>query len=201
MYLIIPFVLGSNKDVKWVSEVFRRNKWKDGSKLFDLEKDDGFRLLVPQRDFRIGGENSQQIGDGMENSRKIIFIISRYFLFLGNLSLCLHLWLCVSHFQSFLSFPMFGRNFLRSKRKLWYFKAADAEALTKKKIVVVFKEKLKMKELIPELRTYMKLRLCIQPENDINKMVARIRYVQLHNAQLLVGIYVYCTCHTLFCCT
>ena len=77
---MIPFgSLHSNKGVQWVSQIFRRNKWKDGSKLFDLEKDHGFRLLVPQRDFQIGGGNSQHIGDGMERSRKIIFIISRYF--------------------------------------------------------------------------------------------------------------------------
>ena len=71
------FLSGSNKDTRWVSQIFRRNKWKDGSKLFDLEKDDGFRLLIPQRDFPPGSETGNLIADGMEKSRKIIFIISR----------------------------------------------------------------------------------------------------------------------------
>ena len=68
----------SNKDTKWVSQVFRRNKWKDGSKLFDLEKDDGFRLLVPQRDFPPGAQIGNRVAEGMETSRRVIFIISRY---------------------------------------------------------------------------------------------------------------------------
>ena len=69
--------LFSNKDVRWVSSVFRRNKWKDYSKLFDLEKDHGFRLLVPQRDFIIGGITGQDTEEGMEKSRRIIFVISK----------------------------------------------------------------------------------------------------------------------------
>ena len=67
----------NNKDTKWVSHVFRRNKWKDGSKLFDLEKVHGFRLLVPQRDIQPGTEKAEQVDEGMEKSRKIVFIISR----------------------------------------------------------------------------------------------------------------------------
>ena len=77
-----------------MSEVFRRNKWKDGSKLFDLEKDHGFRLFVPQRDFTPGREVAQQIQEGMEKSRKIIFIISRYIIYVYQINLkC-----CVSAF-------------------------------------------------------------------------------------------------------
>ena len=67
----------SNKDTRWVSDVFRRNKWKDGSRLFDLEKDDGFRLLVPQRDFIIGDAIADRIAVGMDKSRRVIFIVSR----------------------------------------------------------------------------------------------------------------------------
>ena len=57
--------------------MFRRNKWKDGSKLFDLEKDEEFRLCVPQRDFGPGSEQRNRVIDGMERSRKVIFIVSR----------------------------------------------------------------------------------------------------------------------------
>ena len=63
-----------------MSRVFRRNKWKDGSKLFDLEKDHGFRLLVPQRDFIIGGITGKDTEAGMQKSRRIIFIVSRLLL-------------------------------------------------------------------------------------------------------------------------
>ena len=71
------FCYFSNKDTKWVSQVFRRNKWKDGSKLFDLEKDCEFSLCIPQRDFPPGSENRHRISDGMEKSRRVIIIVSR----------------------------------------------------------------------------------------------------------------------------
>ena len=57
--------------------MFRRNKWKDGSKLFDLEKDDGFRLLIPQRDFMPGEDGENRVHEGMVKSRRVIFILSR----------------------------------------------------------------------------------------------------------------------------
>ena len=56
------------------------------------------------------------------------------------------------------------------------FKSADAEALRKKHVIVIFKDKLDVDELTPELQTYRKLRLCIQPEENIDKLIARIRY-------------------------
>ena len=56
------------------------------------------------------------------------------------------------------------------------FKSADVESLRKKHVVVIFKDKLDADELTPELQTYRKLRLCIQPEENIDKLIARIRY-------------------------
>ena len=67
----------NNRD-KWLSELFRRNKWKDGSKLLDLEKDHGFGMFVPKRYMHPGTEEAEQVDEGMEKIRKIIFIISRY---------------------------------------------------------------------------------------------------------------------------
>ena len=52
----------SNKDTKWVSDVLRRNKWSPGTKLFDLKKDEEFRLCVPQRDFGLGVEYRNGVG-------------------------------------------------------------------------------------------------------------------------------------------
>ena len=60
-----------------MSQVFRRNKWKDGSKLFDLEKDHHLRLLVPQRDFKPGDETGNRVAGGIEKSRRVIFVVSR----------------------------------------------------------------------------------------------------------------------------
>ena len=60
-----------------MSEVFRRNKWKPGSRLFDLEKDHDFRLFVPQRDSDVGSEIRVQLEEGMDQSRRLLFVISR----------------------------------------------------------------------------------------------------------------------------
>ena len=68
----------STRDTNWVRNVFRQNKWKDCSKLFDLEKDHGFRLFVPQRDLIPGQVTFDQIEHATEKSRRIIFVISRY---------------------------------------------------------------------------------------------------------------------------
>ena len=60
---------------------------------------------------------------------------------------------------------------------MWDFKSADAEAVKGRKnyILLVFKERLAMNELTPEMRTYVKLRLCIQYSDNIDKLTSRIR--------------------------
>ena len=55
----------------------RKNKRTRGSKLFDLESDYGFKLMVPQRDFELGTNIARNIAKGMQRSRKIIFVISK----------------------------------------------------------------------------------------------------------------------------
>ena len=55
----------SNKDTKFISQVFRRDKWKKGSKLFDLEKDEEFRLFIPQRDIDPGLQRRNRVVDGI----------------------------------------------------------------------------------------------------------------------------------------
>ena len=67
----------SNKDTNFISQVFRRDKWKEGSKLFDLEKNEEFRLCIPQRDIAPGSQYRFRVVDGMERSRRVIFIVSR----------------------------------------------------------------------------------------------------------------------------
>ena len=60
---------------------------------------------------------------------------------------------------------------------MWGFKAADADNLKDKQrhVIVIFKEKLTLDELPAEVRTYRKLRVCIQPSSNLQKMAARIR--------------------------
>ena len=60
---------------------------------------------------------------------------------------------------------------------MWDFKSADTEAVKRRKkyILLIFKERLAMNELTPEMKTYVKLRLCIQHSDNIDKLVARIR--------------------------
>ena len=82
-FISIVHLFCSNKDTRWVSHVFRRNKWKDGSRLFDLEKDNDFRLLVPQRDFEPGTQTGNRVAEGIQQSRKVIVIVSRSVTELG----------------------------------------------------------------------------------------------------------------------
>ena len=68
----------SQKDTRWVSHVMRKNKRTKGSKRFDLESEyGGFRLMVPQRDFELVTNIATNIAEGMQKSRRIIFIVSR----------------------------------------------------------------------------------------------------------------------------
>ena len=67
----------SNKDKKFISQVFRREKWKKRSKLFDLEKEEDFRLFIPQRDIAPGLERRNEILGPIQSSRRVIFIVSR----------------------------------------------------------------------------------------------------------------------------
>ena len=60
---------------------------------------------------------------------------------------------------------------------MWDFKSADTEAVKGRKnyILLVFKENIAMDELTSEMKTYVKLRLCIQHSDNIDKLTARIR--------------------------
>ena len=62
---------------------------------------------------------------------------------------------------------------------MWGLKLADTQALKRKRkyTVIIFKEKLTLAELTPELRTYKKLGLCIQFDENIDRMAAKIRYI------------------------
>ena len=69
------------------------------------------------------------------------------------------------------------RNFLKSKWGMEEFMIADNEAVSGRKnfIIIVLKEKMKMKELTPELRTYMRTYTYINATKNTNKLVKRLR--------------------------
>ena len=71
----------SHEDRKWVTEVFMKNK-KKRSRRFDLEKEYGFRLSIHDRDWIAGRTIRANIMDSVEGSRRVIFILSKYFLLL-----------------------------------------------------------------------------------------------------------------------
>ena len=70
------------------------------------------------------------------------------------------------------------RNFLKSKWGKEEFLMADAEAVGGRKnfIIIVLKDKLKMDELMPELRTYMRTYTYLKATKNTDKLVKRLRY-------------------------
>ena len=66
-----------------MSDVFMKNK-KKRSRRFDLEKEYGFRLMIHQRDWIAGRTIRANIMDGIEKSRRVIFVLSRYVRVLRN---------------------------------------------------------------------------------------------------------------------
>ena len=64
----------SHKDIKWIKEVF----WKKDKFQFDLEREYGFRLMIHDRDWIAGRTIRANVMDGMEKSRRVIFVLSRY---------------------------------------------------------------------------------------------------------------------------
>ena len=64
-------------DIDWVTTNLCMNKWLTGSVRFDLESNYGFQLLDPNRDFELGYDEATQIEEGLQKSRRFIFILSR----------------------------------------------------------------------------------------------------------------------------
>ena len=47
---------------------------------------------------------------------------------------------------------------------------------SREKIIIVFTDKIKTSKLTPELKTYRRLNLCIEPVENIEKIASKIRY-------------------------
>ena len=79
-WLFLLSLIFSHLDFHWVREVFMSStvgKKKMGWK-FDMEKEDGFKLMLHERDFIAGTTIRRNIAMGIEQSRRMIVILSRY---------------------------------------------------------------------------------------------------------------------------
>ena len=128
--------------------------------------------MIHERDFIAGRTIRANIMDGMEKSRRVIFILSRY-----NHIFCRFFSENKAWFTNIASVFLIYRNFLKSKWGMEEFMIADAEAVNGRKnfIVIVLKDKLKLDELPRELRTYMRTNTYIDGTKNIDKVVKRIR--------------------------
>ena len=82
----------SHEDRKWVTEVFMKNK-KKRSRRFDLEKEYGFRLSIHDRDWIAGRTIRANIMDSVKGSRRVIFILSKYFSLIYHINFLLFFFL------------------------------------------------------------------------------------------------------------
>ena len=71
----------SELDSIWVEETFNYELREGKEELtFDMEEKQGFRLLEQERDFPLGTNWMENLVLGMEQSRRMIFILSVYVL-------------------------------------------------------------------------------------------------------------------------
>lgn len=66
----------SQADKNWLMDIFWKEKG-NGTRNFDIEDNLGFRFLIHERDFIAGRTIVANIMDGIEKSRRVIFILSR----------------------------------------------------------------------------------------------------------------------------
>ena len=83
IYYVVCNIVFSRKDFPWIKEVFWKNQWK-GNHRFDLETDYGFRFMIHERDWIAGRTIRANIMDGIDKSRRIIFVFSRYKIDIQN---------------------------------------------------------------------------------------------------------------------
>ncbi len=144
----------------------------------DIEVDHGFKLFLHQRDFIAGYPIIHCIHLGIEKSRRVIFILSRF--------LCAFL-LCFSleFSQIFLlwkNFSFTSRNFVKSKWGMEEFTLAHAEAIKHTKtnfIIIILKEKLEMAGLRKDLKMFLTIHNYIDATRKVEQVPERLRFVKL----------------------
>ncbi len=68
----------SQEDLPWVLDVFMKKRQEGNTRLLDIEVDFGFKLFLHQRDFLGGYSILHCITHGIQKSRRVIFVLSRY---------------------------------------------------------------------------------------------------------------------------
>ena len=79
MITVLSAIFYSGHDFRWIRDVFMTST-KGQSKMgwrFDMEKEEGFRLMMHERDFKAGTTIRSNIIHAIEHSRRMIVILSR----------------------------------------------------------------------------------------------------------------------------
>ncbi len=165
-------VVHRQADKQWLIDVLWKKKAK-GNRNLDIEVEDGFRLFIHQRDFIAGRTIMANIRDGIEKSRRVIFILSRFVEKEPNLPL-LHFACFHSHL---LKMDLCSRNFLKSKWGMEEFMIADHEAVNGRKnfIIPILTEKLEIKGLRREVKTYLQTHTYIDGIKHREQVSKRLR--------------------------
>ncbi len=103
MYIFI-WIFFSHADLSWIIDVFWKKRGGGNTRL-DIELDYGFRLFIHQRDFVVGRSIMENIRHGIEKSRRIIFIMSKW----GQYSYCPFVNTQISHLNIFLFYQHFSK--------------------------------------------------------------------------------------------
>ena len=74
--ILQKLLIFSHHDFPWIRQVLWKKKRK-GDRSLDIERDYGFRLMIHDRDWIAGRTIRANIMDGIEKSRRVIFIMSK----------------------------------------------------------------------------------------------------------------------------
>ncbi len=70
------WVYCSKEDVPWLVDTLWKKRG-NGNRNLDIEVDHGFKLFIHHRDFVAGNTIMSNIQNGIEKSRRVIFILSK----------------------------------------------------------------------------------------------------------------------------
>ncbi len=75
--IIQTYFYCSQEDLTWILDVFMKKRQEGNTRLLDIEVDHGFKLCLHQRDFRAGCPIIHCIHQAVQQSRRVIFVLSR----------------------------------------------------------------------------------------------------------------------------
>ncbi len=176
----------SEKDLPWILDVFMKKRQEGNTRLLDIEVDHGFKLFLHQRDFMAGYSIIHCVHHGIEKSRRVIFILSRYWVCWwkyyhyvckkGNL-------FCLSWKALNVVFVVLCRNFLHSKWGMEEFTLAYHKAVKETKtnfVIVILKENLEMTGLRKDIKMFLTTHNYIDATKKPEQVPERLRYNPIH---------------------